>query len=59
LATPDHRCAPVRERKAKIVALSDTRGGVTNPRGIDPISDSLQGTFRDRRGHARRFTHHQ
>src|SRR4029077_2709769 len=25
------------ERKAKIVALSDTRGGVTNPRGIDPI----------------------
>ncbi len=25
------------ERKAKIVALSDTRGGVTNSRGIDPI----------------------
>ena len=25
------------ERKAKIVALSDTRGGVTNPRGIDPM----------------------
>ena len=25
------------DRKAKIVALSDTRGGVTNPRGIDPI----------------------
>ena len=25
------------ERKAKLVALSDTRGGVTNPRGIDPI----------------------
>jgi glutamate dehydrogenase (NAD(P)+) len=25
------------EKKAKIVALSDTRGGVTNPRGIDPI----------------------
>src|SRR5579859_2645672 len=24
------------EKKAKIVALSDTRGGVTNPRGIDP-----------------------
>jgi glutamate dehydrogenase/leucine dehydrogenase len=24
-------------RKAKIVALSDTRGGVVNPRGIDPI----------------------
>src|SRR5258708_32765736 len=25
------------EKKAKIVALSDTRGGVINPRGIDPI----------------------
>jgi len=25
------------ERKAKIIALSDTRGGVTNSRGIDPI----------------------
>src|SRR5579885_449185 len=25
------------EKKAKIVALSDSRGGVTNPRGIDPI----------------------
>jgi glutamate dehydrogenase (NAD(P)+) len=25
------------EKKAKIIALSDTRGGVTNPRGIDPI----------------------
>jgi glutamate dehydrogenase (NAD(P)+) len=25
------------EKKAKIVAVSDTRGGVTNPRGIDPI----------------------
>jgi glutamate dehydrogenase (NAD(P)+) len=25
------------EKKAKIVAISDTRGGVTNPRGIDPI----------------------
>jgi glutamate dehydrogenase/leucine dehydrogenase len=25
------------EKKAKIVALSDTRGGVTNTRGIDPI----------------------
>lgn len=25
------------EKKAKIVALSDTRGGMTNPRGIDPI----------------------
>jgi glutamate dehydrogenase/leucine dehydrogenase len=25
------------DRKAKIIALSDTRGGVTNPRGIDPI----------------------
>jgi glutamate dehydrogenase (NAD(P)+) len=25
------------DKKAKIVALSDTRGGVTNPRGIDPI----------------------
>jgi glutamate dehydrogenase (NAD(P)+) len=25
------------DRKAKIVALSDTRGGVTNSRGIDPI----------------------
>src|SRR6266571_1968305 len=25
------------EKRAKIVALSDTRGGVTNSRGIDPI----------------------
>ncbi len=25
------------EKKAKIVAISDSRGGVTNPRGIDPI----------------------
>jgi glutamate dehydrogenase/leucine dehydrogenase len=25
------------DRKAKIIALSDTRGGVSNPRGIDPI----------------------
>src|SRR5437773_10725176 len=25
------------EKKAKIIALSDTRGGVTNSRGIDPI----------------------
>jgi glutamate dehydrogenase (NAD(P)+) len=25
------------EKKAKIVALGDTRGAVTNPRGIDPI----------------------
>src|SRR2546426_2152569 len=25
------------EKKAKIVALSDTRGGVFNPRGIDPL----------------------
>jgi glutamate dehydrogenase/leucine dehydrogenase len=25
------------EKKAKIVAVSDSRGGVTNPRGIDPI----------------------
>ncbi|GAC1628702.1 MAG: glutamate dehydrogenase [Candidatus Acidiferrum sp.] len=25
------------EKKAKIIALSDTRGGVTNTRGIDPI----------------------
>ena len=25
------------EKKAKIVAVSDTRGGVTNPRGIDPM----------------------
>ncbi len=25
------------DRKAKIVAISDTRGGVTNPRGIDPL----------------------
>ena len=25
------------EKKAKIVAMSDTRGGVANPRGIDPI----------------------
>src|SRR5262249_56010020 len=24
------------DKKAKIVALSDTRGGVSNPRGIDP-----------------------
>ena len=25
------------EKKAKVVAISDTRGGVANPRGIDPI----------------------
>src|SRR3954469_13235583 len=25
------------EKKAKVIALSDTRGGVTNSRGIDPI----------------------
>jgi len=25
------------EKKAKIIALSDTRGGVTNSRGIDPL----------------------
>src|SRR6202158_2580714 len=25
------------EKKAKIVAISDSRGGVTNPRGIDPM----------------------
>src|SRR6266849_2114900 len=25
------------EKKAKIIALSDTRGGVTNSRGIDPV----------------------
>jgi glutamate dehydrogenase/leucine dehydrogenase len=25
------------EKKAKIVAVSDSRGGVTNPRGIDPM----------------------
>jgi glutamate dehydrogenase (NAD(P)+) len=25
------------EKKAKIIALGDTRGGVTNPRGIDPL----------------------
>ena len=25
------------EKKAKIVAISDSRGGVTNPRGIDPL----------------------
>ncbi len=25
------------EKRAKIVAISDSRGGVTNPRGIDPI----------------------
>lgn len=25
------------EKKARIVAISDTRGGVTNPRGIDPL----------------------
>ena len=25
------------EKKARIVAISDTRGGVANPRGIDPI----------------------
>jgi glutamate dehydrogenase/leucine dehydrogenase len=25
------------EKKAKIVAISDTRGGVANPRGIDPM----------------------
>jgi glutamate dehydrogenase (NAD(P)+) len=25
------------EKKARIVAISDSRGGVTNPRGIDPI----------------------
>src|SRR5260370_42411216 len=25
------------EKRAKIVAVSDSRGGVTNPRGIDPI----------------------
>jgi glutamate dehydrogenase (NAD(P)+) len=25
------------EKKAKIIAISDTRGGVVNPRGIDPI----------------------
>jgi glutamate dehydrogenase/leucine dehydrogenase len=25
------------ERKAKIIAISDSRGGVTNPRGLDPL----------------------
>jgi glutamate dehydrogenase (NAD(P)+) len=25
------------DKKAKIIAISDSRGGVTNPRGIDPI----------------------
>ena len=28
---------PLCEKKAKIVALSDSRGGVHNPRGIDPL----------------------
>src|SRR5260370_72502 len=32
--TPRH---PFAEKKAKIVALSHTRGGVTNSRGIDPL----------------------
>src|SRR6202451_3223958 len=25
------------EKKAKIIGISDSRGGVTNPRGIDPL----------------------
>jgi glutamate dehydrogenase/leucine dehydrogenase len=25
------------EKKAKIIAISDSRGGVHNPRGIDPL----------------------
>ena len=28
------------EKKARIVAISDSRGGVTNPRGIDPLKAS-------------------
>src|SRR5260370_24559587 len=35
------------EKKAKIVALSDTRGGVTNSRGIDPVKAIL---YKERSG---------
>ena len=34
-ARPPRGCSA--EKKAKIVALSDSRGGVYNPRGIDPL----------------------
>ena len=48
------------EKKAKIVAISDSRGGVHNPRGIDPLkAHALQGTLRHRGGHARRLAHFQ
>jgi glutamate dehydrogenase (NAD(P)+) len=35
------------EKKAKIVALSDSRGGVHNPRGIDPLKAAR---YKDRSG---------
>jgi glutamate dehydrogenase/leucine dehydrogenase len=35
------------EKKAKIVAISDSRGGVYNPRGIDPLKASR---YKDRSG---------
>ena len=48
------------EKKAKIVAISDSRGGVHNPRGIDPLKAlSLQGARRNRGGHAGRVANFQ
>jgi glutamate dehydrogenase (NAD(P)+) len=35
------------EKKARIVAISDSRGGVTNPRGIDPLKAMR---YKDRSG---------
>ncbi len=39
------------EKKAKIVAISDSRGGVHNPRGIDPLRAMR---YKERSGHGRR-----
>ena len=41
------------EKKARVVAISDSRGGVYNSRGIDPSEgDALQGTVWNCGGHA-------
>ena len=46
------------EKKAKIVALSDTRGGVTNSRGIDPLKAiRYKERVRHGSGHAGGFAH--
>ena len=51
------RGAAFAEKKARIVALSDSRGGVNNPRGIDPLKAIATRSVPEPCRHARDLAH--